>query len=921
MGIAKRLNKNLAFLFLNKGAIFFIVVTGIIISTSLLSILLSSQQRFLKTNFKLDVNRRIFALQKEVENTKSIVAAFKAFYEGSERVERDAFSKFSHELIKGRKYVETLLWVPRVPKNWRKVFEESALKNGVKEFSFSSFDQDNILRVSPEKEYYYPAYFVEPQEKHSEMLGFDLNQVDELARMLERARETGQMSTVSWTYPIEKENFSNFRIVVANPIYRDQGKEIETENEFLGFVVVILKGDLFFDDALNMFSPKGMHIFFSEVPTTDTEKIKYYHYDDKKKLGHYDADSAEFKYFSDLKIQDQIWLADKPWQVFFYATSEYSFSRYLWMPWAIFAVGIIMTYLLCAFIYSVLSSKKLLQKLNDALKEEADERKKIGRLIGLSEVRLRQIMDMVPHMIYAKDNEGRFLIVNRFTADVYGKTVDELVGVKQKDVHLQKEQVEKYDADDAYVLLNQQAVIIDEEPFENVDGKAQILRTTKMPFFWDEEKGDVVLAISIDMTDAKKTEELRASEERFRGLVEKSHDAIFLIDSTGFFSDVNQKAVEILGYDRNELLQKKLFDIDFGQSESKFKQLWKDLEKGACVTKESFCRRKDKHFFPVEMKASLITIRDQEYILLNLRDISKLKNMNQKLKETNAFLDSIIENIPNMIFIKDAKKLKFIRLNKAGENLLGFLEKDLIGKDDYDFFPKEEADFFVEKDRQVLSEGKLLNIPDEKVHTKNGPRYLHTKKMPIYNELGEVSYLLGISEDITEQKMARLDLEQLHIAMENALDGIAKLGDDGKVLSANKSLTHLLVFSDFAKGGKTWRDFIHLQDQSHMKTLLERASEKQKAEGEVRAIKSNGVIFHIQIVIIRNDNPFDSECHYYCFIKDISERKYHQAIEHKSELISMVSHELRTPIHSIREGVSVMLDGLTGEISEQQKRS
>ena len=220
--------------------------------------------------------------------------------------------------------------------------------------------------------------------------------------------------------------------MVANPIYRDQGKEIETENEFLGFVVVILKGDLFFDDALNMFSPKGMHIFFSEVPTTDTEKIKYYHYDDKKKLGHYDADSAEFKYFSDLKIQVQIWLADKPWQVFFYATSEYSFSRYLWMPWAIFAVGIIMTYLLCAFIYSVLSSKKLLQKLNDALKEEADERKKIGRLIGLSEVRLRQIMDMVPHMIYAKDNEGRFLIVNRFTADVYGKQLMSLWVLSKK---------------------------------------------------------------------------------------------------------------------------------------------------------------------------------------------------------------------------------------------------------------------------------------------------------------------------------------------------------------------------------------------------------------------------------------------------------------------------------------------------------
>ena len=70
--------------------------------------------------------------------------------------------------------------------------------------------------------------------------------------------------------------------------------------------------------------------------------------------------------------------------------------------------------------------------------------------------------------------------------------------------------------------------------------------------------------------------------------------------------------------------------------------------------------------------------------------------------ETKAFLTSIIENIPHMIFVKDAKELRFIRFNQAGEKLLGLSREQLIGKNDFDFFPREQAQFFNDKDREVL---------------------------------------------------------------------------------------------------------------------------------------------------------------------------------------------------------------------------
>ncbi|MDD4947194.1 MAG: ATP-binding protein, partial [Gallionella sp.] len=118
----------------------------------------------------------------------------------------------------------------------------------------------------------------------------------------------------------------------------------------------------------------------------------------------------------------------------------------------------------------------------------------------------------------------------------------------------------------------------------------------------------------------------------------------------------------------------------------------------------------------------------------------------------------VVENIPNMIFLKRASDLRFELFNRAGETLLGYDRADLLGKNDYDFFPRSQAELFIRKDRDVLAQTEVVDIPEEVIATAHGERILHTRKLALRDPSGNPQYLLGISEDITERKRAETEL-------------------------------------------------------------------------------------------------------------------------------------------------------------------
>jgi PAS domain S-box-containing protein len=167
------------------------------------------------------------------------------------------------------------------------------------------------------------------------------------------------------------------------------------------------------------------------------------------------------------------------------------------------------------------------------------------------------------------------------------------------------------------------------------------------------------------------------------------------------------------------------------------------------------------------LMARTITYSARQIVLAS----EQLRQSEAALQESERFLNNIIEHIPNMVFVKDAVDLRFIRFNRGGEKLLGLKREEIYGKNDHDFLSKEVADFFRQKDLEVLQLKQLVDIPEESLETRNmGIRTLHTQKIPILDEAGNPKYLLGISEDITERKQAEDKIRQLNAELEQRVD-------------------------------------------------------------------------------------------------------------------------------------------------------
>lgn len=278
-------------------------------------------------------------------------------------------------------------------------------------------------------------------------------------------------------------------------------------------------------------------------------------------------------------------------------------------------------------------------------------------------------------------------------------------------------------------------------------------------------------------------------EQRYETIFDSDMVGIIASGLDGRIIEANDYFLRMVGYTREELLSGKISWVELTAPEylEASRNAGENLKASEKVTPfEKDYIHKDGHRVPAlvclarykdgTVIGMILDISDRKKTETELEDVNALleehvRQRTEALQQSEAFLTAVFEHIPNMVFVKEAKSLQFVRFNKAGEDLLGIPRSEMLGKSDFDFFPVEQAQYFVEADRRVLTRERVVDIPEEPIQTRSGIRYLHTRKIPIFNKEGQAEYLLGVSEDITERKeREKQSLALLHeqIAREEA---------------------------------------------------------------------------------------------------------------------------------------------------------
>ena len=335
-------------------------------------------------------------------------------------------------------------------------------------------------------------------------------------------------------------------------------------------------------------------------------------------------------------------------------------------------------------------------------------------------------------------------------------------------------------------------------------------------------------------------------------------DATIVVDENGVIHQANDAACQIakLDCDQDEMVGKSNHDLFHPQNiEIEHCPVCQAIVNNAELRGLELQVNDEGHWFDF----SLSRIQGASHLngtVEVIRDITQRKIAEAKVKELDILKNSIVENLPSMLFVKDAKDHSYVEWNKAAEELTGLLKEDMLGKGDFDVWPKEEAQFFVDKDKEVIKNKKLFDIPEESITTKHkGIRTLHTRKIPIYDESGKAKYLLGISEDITDKLKTEnmLHHSQKMDAVGQMSGGIAH--DFNNQMGVILGYADLLSEQSFSEAQLKWVEAVRVAAQRCTDLTQQLLIFSRSGEVDKEIVSVNTILSEMEVLIQRTVTP------------------------------------------------------------------
>jgi PAS domain S-box-containing protein len=385
-----------------------------------------------------------------------------------------------------------------------------------------------------------------------------------------------------------------------------------------------------------------------------------------------------------------------------------------------------------------------------------------------------------------------------------------------------------------------------------------------------------------DITERKKTEEtLRKSQQEFAALFNNSPDAALYHDKEGLILNVNPRFTELFGHTLEELKGKNInqgiiFPQDKTREESE--RLTKLALEGKVIEHETIRKKKDGTLVPVIISVSPVIIDGQSKgIIAFFQDITKQKNMLEKLKESEEKYRNLFENMPGAYYCTD-KEGNLIMINPEGAKLFGYNSlEDILGKNIAQhlyFAPKERKKYLKELEK---NKGNLKDFELNLKKRDGSPLVISDTSHYYYDKKGNIAGIEGIFMDITERKKMEENLrksqQEFASLFKSSPDALVYLDEKANILDVNSRFTKLFGYTlEEVKGRNIDDGMIHPTDKIEEGKRLSKNGFEGRLNYETARKRKDGTLFPVHIssapVIIKGEKKG-----FIAVYQDITERK------------------------------------------------
>ncbi len=526
------------------------------------------------------------------------------------------------------------------------------------------------------------------------------------------------------------------------------------------------------------------------------------------------------------------------------------------------------------------------------------EKFKMERQIRENEKSLSITLQSIGDAVIATDKNGFITRMNKTAEKMCGWTFEEAKGMDSTIIFNIINAVTRETCPDPVrkVLSTKETVELENHTILiSKDGTEKHISDSAAPILDDNGEIQGVVLVFSDVTENYlNRERLKQSEKLYREVVENASDLIYTTDQFGNFTHVNETAFKFTGYSKNEVYKTNFSEFvrpDY-RRRAQFHYFRQFKEKKATTYLEVPILKKNGHTCWFGQNVTLIfdgTNVSGFHVIS--RDITGRKEAEDALKKSEIMLRQIIDIIPDRVFVKDLNG-KFILNNISHLKALGAKNQaETIGKTDFDYRSKEVSSLYEEQDHQVIETKKVLSdFLQHEINNKNEDSWLLVTKLPFINEEGEIIGTVGISRDITTQKLAEDAIRESERRFQTLANvspvGIFRTDSTGYTTYVNPKWCEISGLSFEEAMGDGWLSAVLDEDKVTLSNEWHSAArEKRASRVDYRFKKKDGTISWVMGHAVPEYNNSNEIIGYVGTITDITQRKIAENALRESEKI------------------------------------